>query len=51
MVDSNKELDKKRFEKLKETEIKHGRPEETANKVAAKEVKQLRTHEGRSKPK
>lgn len=41
--------DKARFEKLKQTEQERGRNEETATKVAAKEVKELREREGRDK--
>jgi hypothetical protein len=41
--------DKQRFEKMKETEMSHGRPEDQATQVAAREVKVLREREGKSK--
>jgi hypothetical protein len=41
--------DKQRFEKMKQKEQKHVRVEPTAINVAAKEVKELRQREGRSK--
>jgi hypothetical protein len=41
--------DKKRFEKLKETQVDRGRDEEKATQVAANEVKEMRKREGRSK--
>jgi hypothetical protein len=43
------ETDKKRFEKMKQTEQQRGRDEDTAIDVAAREVKELREREGRSK--
>jgi hypothetical protein len=43
------EVDKERFEKLKETEMKRGRSEEKATEVSAGQVKELRAREGRSK--
>ena len=43
------EIDKARFEKLKGAEVERGREEKKATKVAAKEVKELRRREGRSK--
>jgi hypothetical protein len=43
------QLDKDRFEKLKETEVDHGRDEEKAIEVSAAQVKELRKREGRSK--
>jgi hypothetical protein len=41
--------DKQRFERMKQTEQERGREESTAVDVAAKEVKELRQREGRSK--
>jgi hypothetical protein len=41
--------DKERFDNLKETEVERGRNDEKATKVAAKQVKELRKREGRSK--
>jgi hypothetical protein len=49
MVRPKNELDKERFEKLKEAQTDRGRPEEKAVEVAADEVKELRRREGRSK--
>ena len=49
MLKPENQVDKDRFEKLKETELDHGREEETAIDVAAKQVKELRDREGRSK--
>lgn len=43
------QLDKDRFEKLKEAELDRGRAQETAIDVAAGQVKELRRREGRSK--
>jgi hypothetical protein len=43
------ETDKQRFEKMKQTEQQRGRDEDTAIDVAAREVKELREREGRSK--
>jgi hypothetical protein len=43
------EVDKQRFEKMKHTEQQRGRDEDTAIDVAAREVKELREREGRSK--
>ncbi|HZZ28564.1 MAG TPA: hypothetical protein VFE46_11225 [Pirellulales bacterium] len=41
--------DKHRFEALKHNEESRGRDEKNATKVAAKETKELRKREGRSK--
>jgi hypothetical protein len=41
--------DKSRFEHLKADEKKHGKDDETATKIAAYEVKEMRKREGRSK--
>lgn len=49
MLKADNKTDKARFEKLKETQIERGRDEDTATQVAANEVKELRTREGRSK--
>jgi hypothetical protein len=49
MLNTDNQKDKKRFEKMKETELSHGRPEEQATQVAAREVKVLREREGKSK--
>jgi hypothetical protein len=50
MLNEENKVDKERFEKLKDTEIKRGqRDEETATEVAAGQVKELRKREGRSK--
>ncbi|MFO0788846.1 MAG: hypothetical protein U0805_05265 [Pirellulales bacterium] len=49
MLNSENRKDKKRFEKLKETQVKRGRDEEKATEVAAGEVKEMRRREGRSK--
>lgn len=45
----NQDLDKGRFEKLKEAEVERGREEGKATEVAAAQVKELRRREGRSK--
>ena len=49
MLNSENQVDKKRFEKLKEAQIERGRDEEKAIDVAASEVKEMRRREGRSK--
>jgi hypothetical protein len=49
MLTPDNQVDKDRFEKLKETEVARGRKEETAIDVAAEQVKELRQREGRSK--
>jgi len=49
MLNAENKRDKKRFEKLKETQIERGRDEEKAIDVAASEVKEMRRREGRSK--
>jgi hypothetical protein len=43
------EKDKQRFDRMKHTEQERGRDEAAAIDVAAKEVKELRQREGRSK--
>jgi hypothetical protein len=43
------EKDKERFDKMKSTEMEHGRDEQIAIDVAAKETKELREREGRAK--
>ena len=49
MLNKENKRDKKRFEKLKETQIERGRDEKKAIDVAAGEVKEMRRREGRSK--
>jgi hypothetical protein len=49
MLNPENQKDKQRFEKMKDTEISHGRPEDQARQVAAREVKVLRDREGKSK--
>jgi hypothetical protein len=49
MLKPENQKDKKRFEKLKDVEVEHGRGEEKATEVAAKQTKELRRREGRSK--
>jgi hypothetical protein len=49
MLNEENKVDKKRFEKLKETQVVRGRDETEAIDEAAKEVKELRRREGRSK--
>jgi hypothetical protein len=49
MVNPANQIDKDRFEKLKDTQVERGRDEETARTIAAEEVKELRRREGRSK--
>lgn len=49
MQNAKNQDDKRRFEKLKDTELDRGRDEKKATQVAAREVKELRRREGRSK--
>jgi hypothetical protein len=49
MLKPENQVDKQRFEKLKDAELDRGREEETAIDVAAQQVKKLREREGRSK--
>jgi hypothetical protein len=49
MVNPENQKDKERFEKMKATELDHGRDEQKATEVAAKETRVLREREGRSK--
>ena len=49
MLNAENEQDKERFEKLKEAEVERGRDEEKAIDVAARQVKELRKREARSK--
>jgi hypothetical protein len=49
MLKQENQVDKDRFEKLKQTEEDRGREEEQAIDVAARQVKELREREGRSK--
>jgi hypothetical protein len=49
MLKPENRIDKERFENLKDMEQERGRDEEKAVDVAAKQVKELRKREGRSK--
>jgi len=49
MLKPDNEIDKKRFEEIKEMEVERGRDEEEATDIVAREVKELRKREGRSK--
>jgi len=49
MLNAENEQDRERFEKLKEAEVERGRDDETAVDVAARQVKELRKREARSK--
>jgi hypothetical protein len=49
MLNEENKVDKDRFEKLKETEENRGRDEAEAIDVSARQVKELREREGRSK--
>ena len=49
MLKPENQVDKDRFEKLKDAEVERGREEDTAIDVAAQQVKELREREGRSK--
>jgi len=49
MLNKENQVDRDRFEKLKETQVEHGRDNESATDVAAEEVKEMRRREGRSK--
>lgn len=49
MLNPDNQKDKERFEKLKQTEQERGRPEDIATDVAARETKELRKREGRTK--
>jgi hypothetical protein len=49
VLNEEHQKDKQRFAKMKETELEHGRGEKKATEVAAKEVKEMRKREGRSK--
>jgi hypothetical protein len=49
MLKKENQIDKDRFEKLKEAQVERGRDGESATEVAAEEVKELRRREGRSK--
>jgi hypothetical protein len=48
-LNAENEIDKQRFEKLKDAQEERGREEEKAIQIAAKEVKEMRAREGRSK--
>jgi hypothetical protein len=49
MLNKENQIDKERFDKLKEAQVGRGRDEGTATEVAAEEVKEMRSREGRSK--
>ena len=49
MLNKENQVDKARFEKLKETQIERGRDDQEATDEAAREVKEMREREGRSK--
>jgi hypothetical protein len=49
MLKPENQTDKKRFERLKQTEEERGRSDEKATKVAADQVKEIRKREGRDK--
>ncbi len=49
MVKPENQVDKQRFEELKEGQKELGRDDERATELAAEEVKQMRRQEGRSK--
>jgi hypothetical protein len=49
MLKPENQVDKQRFEKLKDTQVARGRDEDDATQVAADEVKEMRRREGRSK--
>ena len=49
MLTPENQVDKDRFEKLKDTEEERGRDEQTAIEVAAEQVNEMRKREGRSK--
>jgi hypothetical protein len=49
MLRPENEVDKDRFEKLKDAELERGRDEEKAIDVAADQVKELRKRDGRAK--
>ena len=49
MLKPENQVDKQRFEKLKDAELERGREEEKATDIAADQVKELRRREGRSK--
>jgi hypothetical protein len=49
MLNRENQVDKDRFDKLKETQVDRGREESKAIEIAAEEVKELRKREGRSK--
>jgi hypothetical protein len=49
MLKPENQIDKDRFEKLKDAQVERGRDESIAVEIAAEEVKELRRREGRSK--
>jgi hypothetical protein len=48
MLKPENQVDKMRFDKLKEAELERGREGETATEVAAAQVKELRKREGKN---
>ena len=48
MLKPENQVDKERFERLKQTEEERGRTEEKATEVAAEQVKEVRKREGRN---
>jgi hypothetical protein len=48
MLKPENQVDKERFERLKQTEEERGRNEEKAVEVAADQVKEIRKREGRN---
>jgi hypothetical protein len=48
MLKPENQVDKARFDKLKEAELERGREDETAVEVAAAQVKELRKREGKN---
>jgi hypothetical protein len=49
MLKPDNQVDKRRFQKIKDAQVERGREEEKATEVAASEVKELRRREGKSK--
>jgi hypothetical protein len=49
MLNPENQHDKDRFQALKGNEEKRGRDDESATQIAAREVKELRKREGKSK--
>jgi hypothetical protein len=51
MLKPENQVDKRRFERMKQTETERGRSEKKATKIAAGEVREMRKREGRGKEK